>query len=424
MTSDRLFIWDDRTVAGPEFDQILAAQRPLFSNHQRIMLRSADNLEVCIALFLARELGGELFLCHSFFDDESARELAATHKADLLLLDGWTTTKQAIVHCDSGVSSSAEGSLHIFTSGTTGTAKIACHRWSSIQHSSGFVDDRLSGRTWLMTYSPTTYAGLQVFFSAVNNSGSIFFPPPDFGATARSLAGHGVEVISATPTYWRLLINSWPPDLPHVALEQATLGGEVIDQSILDLIDKFFQPRGLTHIYASTEAGTAIVTSDRLAGFPVEGLDRTEGVRLRIIDDKLQVKTPAPMAEYVGGKSVLTDDNWLITGDRVEVKHGRVFFVGREDGMINVGGMKVSPDEVETALHSLDEVVDCRVFAKKNPIVGSLVVAEVVTVDGVKLDVRSVKERLRHKLADYKVPQVFLSVPRIEASPHGKKVRQ
>lgn len=419
-----LFIFDDRTQTRPEFDRLRQQHEPLFSKHQRIIIRSTDPVELYVALILARDLKRELFYCHSYFEDNDVIELADKNQIDLVLFDHWLDGREGAVRTGAIAEDVAGDSLYIFTSGTTGTAKIARHKWATIAHSSAFAGDRLDHRTWLMSYSPTSYAGLQVFFSAYNNGGTIYFPPLGYDRIAHSICKYQVEVISATPTYWRLLISSWPSDLKPVRLEQATLGGEVIDQSILDQIKTFFAPHRLTHIYASTEAGTAIVTSDGKAGFPVEFLDRTEGVLLRIVDDKLQVKTPAPMAEYLGGGTVRTDDDWLLTGDSVEIRANRVFLVGREDGMINVGGMKVSPDEVETALHTLDEIVDCRVFAKKSPLVGSIVVAEVVTRDNIPPDPRSIKKRLRLLMADYKVPQMLISVSEIEATPHGKKARK
>ena len=388
------------------------------------MIHSSDPLYQAVALILARELKSELFLCHAFFKSAQVEKLRADHRVDLLLQnDSWEEPGQITSLADTTPADN-EGCLYVFTSGTTGEPKIARHRWATIQYSSEYVSERLSGRTWIMTYSATSFAGLQVFFSAINSDGTIYYPPAEYDKMAAGMSNHGVTIISGTPTFWRMLISSWPSDVPSVKLEQATLGGEIVDQAILDSIKSFFAPTRLTHIYASTEAGTAIVVSDGRAGFPIEYLDRQEGVQLQVVDGLLQVKTPAPMSGYVDGRSISTDDGWLRTDDAVEMRDGRVYFVGRQDGMINVGGLKVLPEEVELALQSLPQVTDSRVFAKRSPILGSIVAAEIVMQNDTKLNAKEIKSKLRAILADYKVPQVFLPVSKIEATPHGKKSRR
>jgi acyl-coenzyme A synthetase/AMP-(fatty) acid ligase len=419
-----LFLIGERPISRSQFDSLIERFTPVFSRHRRILIHSDDPLEQNLALVLSRNLKRELFLCHSYFDSERVQTVSDSYQVDLLLREGWLDNAGGTIGEFDPASETSGGSLYVFTSGTTGEPKIARHEWSTIQHSAAYVDELLSHRKWMMTYSPSTYAGLQVFFSACNSGGSIYYPPSSFEQMARGMSARDVEIVSGSPTFWRLLISSWPSDVPRPKLLQATLGGEVVDQDILDNIKSFCSPRRITHIYASTEAGTAVVVSDGRAGFPVEYLDRDRKVQLRIVDDILQVKTPAPMAEYVGRKASVTDDGWLITGDVVEIRDGRVYIWGREDGMINVGGLKVLPEEVETVLQSFEEVVDCRVFAKPSPILGSLVAAEIVLADGVTFDQKTMKQKLRKMLVEYKVPRLLIPVPIIEATPHGKKNRQ
>lgn len=418
------FVFDDQSITSSDFDAMLDRFRSLFTRHRRILIHSDDAVELNLALILSRNLKRELFLCHSFFSADTIRTLSTTHQIDLTLRQGWIDKSgQFIQESDSLVQENGD-CLYVFTSGTTGEAKIAQHQWSTIQYSSAYVNERLSARKWMMTYSPTSYAGLQVFFSAFNSGGTIYYAPSNIELMARGMVDHRVEIVSGTPTFWRMLISAWPANLSPVRLEQVTLGGEIVDQDILDSIESFFRPNSMTHIYASTEAGTAVVVSDGIAGFPVKYLDRKRGVRLRIVDGLLQVKTPASMTRYVGGQSMVTDDGWLMTGDAVEIRQDRVYFKGRQDGMINVGGLKVMPEEVETALQAIDGIVDCRVFSKPSPILGSMVAAEVVLGDGLTLNPQFLKNELRKALAEYKIPLVFAPVPQIEATPHGKKSRR
>jgi len=423
MTINRdLFIITDKTISADDFFNIKDKYLARFETHRRIIMQAQSPLDLNAAMIAAREAGKELFVCHRHFKEDEMRQLYRKHECDLMIIK---TDKAEIVEEDRpGIETSGRGFIYVFTSGTTGEAKIARHRWDSIEHSSAFVGDRLKNKCWMMCYSPTSYAGLQVFFSAFNNNGKIYYPPSNYEQIARGMAKNEVRVVSATPTFWRLLITSWPEDLPAVKLEQATLGGEIITQDILDAIKKRFRPERITHIYASTEAGTAIIVSDGLAGFPEKLLDTEKGVSLRIVDDLLEIKAPGAMEGYLGRESNISNEGWVMTGDMVESREGRIFFLGRADGMINVGGMKVLPEEVEGALNSLEEIRDSRVYAKRSPIIGSLVMAEVVLNPGTAFDELSIKNRLKNILADYKIPKVIVQTEEIGISEHGKKLRK
>jgi len=420
---DILFIIGERLVTRAEFNSLIIKFRSLFSKHKRIMIHSDNPLEQNLALILCRDLKRQLFLCHSFFDKTQVQALSDSYDIDLVLSDGWLDESDGTIQESDITVTDEDSGIFVFTSGTTGKAKIAQHEWSSIEYSSGYINEYLSRRVWMMIYSSTSYAGLQVFFSAYNSDGKIYYPPADYEQMARGMSKNEVEIVSGTPTFWRMLINSWPNNLPCKELKQATLGGEIVDQDILDMIKTFFQPENITHIYASTEAGTAIIVSDGISGFPQNYLKENRDIKLRIVDNVLQVKTPASMTRYVEGESQVTKDGWLITGDAVEIRGDRIFFKGRQDGMINVGGQKVLPEEVETALMNLDEILDCRVFSNKNPILGSIVAAEIMLNDTTTLDPKMLKKKLGEVLADYKVPRLFIQVPKIEVSPHGKKCR-
>lgn len=420
--SDRiLFYIHDDEVHRADFAGWVEDYTARFDPHRRIIIRPDNPVRLNAAMIAARDTNKELFVCHDYFSDGDIRRLYQKHQCDMIEIFSGDTVllqeEEPKVKGDTGY-------LYVFTSGTTGEAKCARHRWNAIEYSSGFVGSRLKNKTWMQAYSPTSYAGLQVFFSAYNNGGIIYYPPDDYEKTARGMVRFNVEVLSATPTYWRLLIASWPDDLPVVRLEQATLGGEVIGQDILDAVRGRFDPGRLTHIYASTEAGTAIVVSDGLAGFPETMLTEKRETVLRIVDDTLEIKAPAAMEGYLGRDSNIDEEGWVKTGDMVEKRGDRFFFLGRSDGMINVGGLKVIPEEVEEALNNLEEIRDSHVFARKSPIVGALVMAEVVVKAGTEFDEPALKDKLKKSLAEHKIPKVIVPVEQIGISEHGKKIRR
>jgi acyl-coenzyme A synthetase/AMP-(fatty) acid ligase len=313
----------------------------------------------------------------------------------------------------------------VFTSGSTGKPKGVEHSWETIAASSRLVPERIRSRRWYAAYECASYAGLQVFYAASSSQGRLIVPPVGngFAEHARLICTQEVDIVSATPSWWRMLMSAWPADLPRRRLLQATLGGEIADQATLDHVSEFFSAEQLTHVFATSETGTAIAVSDRKAGFTAAHLDdprRT--VKLRVRDGVLQIKSPHRMRRYVSDQRTTTEDEWLSTGDLVEVVGGRCHFAGRKDQQLNIGGLKVKPQEVEIALRRLPEVRDCVAYARPNPIVGTVLVADVVAADAT-VDHGTLRRRLRKVLPAYKVPQQFRFVERIGMLPSGKAQR-
>lgn len=407
MKDDFLYL-EGNSVSFSDFEKAVASTKNLFTSHHTILVKSQNLLTLYASILAAKELNISLYVCPSYFNDEQVQELALQLNGSCyfgeILEPPVKEQEDKIPH------------LGIFTSGTTGAPKIALHRWDAIESSSHFVPEELHNQTWLLSYAPSGYAGLQVFFSAWNSGGSIYYRANQFKDVCQDMVNYGVTVVSATPTFWKMLIGAWPKNLKVPFLLQATLGGEIVDQSVIDLIDAFFHPRQLTHIYASTEAGTAIVVSDRLAGFPLAALEKVKknGVALRVVDHELQIFSPVGMEN---------NEEWIKTGDLVQIKEGRVYFLGRTDGRINIGGRKVCPEEIEQALNSLESVEDCLVYEKKSPIVGNLISADVITKDSLEVNVLEMKQKLKNLLEEYKIPHIIRRVDHFAISSTGKKIR-
>ncbi len=415
--SENFLYLPEKTISLKVFEETLAATKNLFKTHRTILVKSKNLLNLYASILAAKDLGISLYVCPSSLSDEQVKKLAINWSGSVYF--GEKSVETLIEEKENKIPY-----LGIFTSATTGEPKIALHRWESIESSSHFVPQELHRQKWLLSYAPWGYAGLQVFFSAWNSHGSIYFRAVQFKDICQDIVKYSVTVVSATPTFWKMLIGAWPPDLKVPSLLQATLGGEIVDQSIIDLIDAFFHPRHLTHIYASTEAGTAIIVSDRLAGFPLSALEKhsKNGVKLRIIEDELQVLSSVGMENYAEEAQPKIGE-WIKTGDLVQKKEGRVYFLGRTDGRINIAGRKVCPEEVEQALNSLDYVEDCLVYEKKSPIVGNLIAADVVIKDSEQFNPIEIKQKLKKLLEEYKIPHIIRRVDHFAISSTGKKIR-
>ena len=268
------------------------------------------------------------------------------------------------------------GRVWLLTSGSTGRPKRIGHTLESLTT----VRGPQQPRTWLVPYSPGTYAWWQLVTLSLTQAdqGLVVIEPSELETWPLIAAEHGVTAASGTPTFWRQTIYRDTEALAKVPLEQITLGGEPVDQAILDRLREIFPQARISWIYASSEVGASIVVHDGLAGFPKSWLDRepdpdSERPILSVDGDELIISSPHHGAGLEGA---------VRTGDRVEFggENGdRVLIVGRLDtDEINVGGSKVSAGLVRNVLMAHPAVVWARVFARKAPLVGRMVAAEVV----------------------------------------------
>jgi acyl-CoA synthetase (AMP-forming)/AMP-acid ligase II len=319
-------------------------------------------------------------------------------------------------------------SVLVPTSGTSGTPKIARHTMASML---GRIRAPRAARRpvrWLLTYQPAGFAGLQMILTALATESSVVcLRDINVPELAKAALEHEVTHVSGTPTFWRSFVLCLGARAATLDLAQITLGGELVDQATLDRLARAFPRARVCHIYASTEAGALFSVTDGRAGFPAKWLaEGVDGVGLRIRDGVLEVKSPRAMAGYLDPtKRPYADDGWLVTGDRVDVRGDRAFFVGRQDAVINIGGGKVTPDEVESALIDVPGVQDLRAYAAKNPITGFVVALEVAVSSGADPEQvkKDVLDAARARLAAYKVPRLVKVVETIRSDASGKKSR-
>lgn len=273
-----------------------------------------------------------------------------------------------------GTGAGTAGLVHLLTSGSTGEPKLLGHTWESL-FTMARVREPHPAR-WLLAYQAGTYAWFQLVTALLFLPGqSLVLPagtaPAEMVAAA---ARGGVTAFSTTPTFWRLaMLQADPADLMRLAgtLESVTLGGEPVDQPILDQMRALFPAARLVHIYASSEAGASIVVTDGRAGFPAEWLDdERRSPKIRVDGGTLWLRSP---------HAAIGLEDWYDTGDIAEIRAGRVHLLGRAGrAMINVGGAKAFAADIERVILEHPYVLWCRVRGVRAPLVGQLIAAEVV----------------------------------------------
>jgi len=228
------------------------------------------------------------------------------------------------------------------------------------------------------------------------------------------------------------------PAIRSISPRYVRLSGEIADQAILDNLRSAFPQAVVSHAYASTEAGVAFEVRDGLAGFPVEFVERArDGVEMKVLQDSLRIRSPRAASRYLVTDAPLSDqDGFVDTGDMVELRADRYLFAGRRGGIINIGGLKVHPEEVEAVINRHPRVRMSLVRSKRSPITGSVVIADVVLKDAVlKSSADAAMNELgrvkgdilklcRDALPRHKVPAAISFVAALAISETGKLVRR
>lgn len=324
----------------------------------------------------------------------------------------------------------------LLTSGTTGRPKMVLHTLASLTGAIDVSPTRKRGSTtviWGTFYDIRRYGGLQIYLRAVlTRSSLVLTRPQEPVANFLQRAGEAdVTHISGTPSHWRRALMS--PEADRIAPRYLRLSGEIADQAILNSLRSFYPDAEISHAFATTEAGVAFDVRDALSGFSASMLTGTSGVDLKVMDATLRVRSSRTAERYLGENPPALKDpeGFVDTGDVLELRDGRYHFQGRRDGVINVGGLKVHPEEVEAVLNRHPQVRLSLVKTKKNPITGALVVADVLlkapsTPEGEQARAlqHTIKQFCRESLAPHKVPAAISFVPELAISETGKLVRR
>lgn len=316
----------------------------------------------------------------------------------------------------------------LLTSGTTGRPKMVLHTLASLSGAIG-ASESPSDVVWGTFYDIRRYGGLQIYLRAVLTRSSLLLTgPQEPVADFLERSGEaGVTHISGTPSHWRRALMS--PAADRIAPRYIRLSGEIADQAILNSLRSFYPGAEISHAFATTEAGVAFDVRDGLSGFPTSVLTDTPGVDLKVVDTTLRVRSSRTAAFYLGENPPALKDpeGFVDTGDVLELRDGRYHFQGRRDGVINVGGQKVHPEEVEAVLNRHPQVRLSLVKTKKNPITGALVVADVLlkapsTPEGEQARElqQAIQQFCRESLAPHKVPAAIRFVPALAIAETGK----
>jgi acyl-coenzyme A synthetase/AMP-(fatty) acid ligase len=319
----------------------------------------------------------------------------------------------------------------MLTSGTSGVPKIVGHTLEALTGAIVADGPARNAAVWATFYDIRRYGGLQIFLRAIVGGGSMVLSSPGEALAdhVARLQARGVTHISGTPSHWRKLLMSGATS--SFTPRYVRLSGEIADQAVLDGLRDAFPAASVGHAYASTEAGVGFAVNDGREGFPADIVGNvSDGVEMKVENGSLRIRSKRTAHAYVGRNAAeLTDsDGFVDTGDMVELRGDRYHFVGRRGGIINIGGLKVHPEEIEAVINRQPEVRMSRAKSRRSPITGGIVVADVILADNVDAgrgdEIRArILADCKASLAPHKVPAVIKFVAALDITAAGKLAR-
>ena len=313
--------------------------------------------------------------------------------------------------------------LVLFSSGSTGESKAAAHDMT------GLLDKFKLRRSSLRTITFLLYdhiGGVNTMLHTLSNAGCLVTVTerhPD--AVLEAVEKYRANLLPTSPTFLNLVLMSEAyKRYDLTSLKTISYGTEPMSEQTLKRLHELFPAVNLQQTYGLSELGILRSKSKDANSLWVK--IGGEGFETRVVDGILQIKARSAMLGYLNAPSPFTADGWFNTGDAVEVDGDYVRFLGRRSDIINVGGEKVYPAEVESVIQELPAVAEVVVYGEKNAITGNIVCADVTP--GVELDQKDlislIKQHCRDRLQKYKVPVKVRIVTGIQYTERFKKSRR
>ncbi len=312
--------------------------------------------------------------------------------------------------------------LILFTSGSTGKSKAAIHDFSALLEK--FKVQRHSFRT-ISFLLLDHISGINTMFYALSNGGTVVAvenrQPED---VCRAIEQHRVQLLPTSPTFLNLLLISEAYRRFDISsLTTVTYGTEPMPSSTLSRLHEILPDVRLQQTYGLTEMG--ILRSKSKSSDSLWVKLGGEGVETKVVDGVLWIRSKSAMLGYLNHASPFDADGWLNTQDMVEVDGEHFRIMGRRSEIINVGGQKVFPAEVESVLLQMEGVTDATVYGEQNTITGQIVAARLnvepaTTESQLK---REVRRFCKGKLEPYKIPVKVKLVDDRQFSDRFKKLR-
>lgn len=309
----------------------------------------------------------------------------------------------------------------LFSSGTTGKPKAMIHDLNSLLKT--FLGRRKKSLNFILMLLFDHIGGLNTLFNCLSMNSTVIIPKqktPE--GISRLIHKHKVNILPSSPTFLNLiLIGKYFEQYSFNSLRLITYGTERMPETLLNRLKDTFPRIKFLQTFGTSETGIATTKSESSSStfFKIDESSQ----EYKIVDNELWLRSNTQIKGYINSSNEnFTTDGWFKTGDLVEVKGEFLKIIGRKTEIINVGGEKVIPSEIEKTILELEEIIDCTVKGESNPITGQYVIAEVLTKDIDKKKIKLlIKNHCRNKLESYKVPVKIKFIEALKYTDRFKK---
>ena len=430
--SKNAIVFEDRIYTYEEFVKQIKDYKDILDKHNissKVVVILGDYSFYNLALFFALYENKNIIVPitsnikkvqDDFIKESFCQTIIKTDEKNLLIQNLKTTFSHNMI--DNLREKNSSG-LILFSSGSTGKPKAMIHNLDTLIDS--FKDKKEKSMNMLVFLMFDHIGGLNTVFNALCMGACLIIPKiKDAKTICELIEKYKIMVLPSSPTFLNLiLISQEYKNYDLSSLRMITYGTETMPQSLLLKLKEVFPKVKFLQTFGTSETGIS-TTSSKSSNSLFMKLEDING-EYKIVENELWLRSKTQVLGYLNASmDSFTSDGWFKTGDLVEVDGEYIKIIGRAKEVINVGGQKVLPSEVESIILEMEEISDCMVYAEQNAITGQTVVCDVV----LNKNIENIKKRVRvfckDRLDAYKIPTKVNVVDKTNFSDRFKKIRR
>ena len=429
--SKNAIVFEDRIYTYEEFVKQIKDYKNILDKHNissKVVVILGDYSFYNLALFFALYENKNIIVPitsnikkvqDDFIKESFCQTIIKTDEKNLLIQNLKTTFSHNMI--DNLREKNSSG-LILFSSGSTGKPKAMIHNLDTLIDS--FKDKKEKSMNMLVFLMFDHIGGLNTVFNALCMGACLIIPKiKDAKTICELIEKYKIMVLPSSPTFLNLiLISEEYKNYDLSSLRMITYGTETMPQSLLLKLKEVFPKVKFLQTFGTSETGIS-TTSSKSSNSLFMKLEDING-EYKIVENELWLRSKTQVLGYLNASmDSFTSDGWFKTGDLVEVDGEYIKIIGRAKEVINVGGQKVLPSEIESIILEMEEISDCMVYGEKNAITGQTVVCDVV----LNKKIENIKKRVRvfckDRLEAYKIPTKVNVVDKTNFSDRFKKIR-
>lgn len=314
--------------------------------------------------------------------------------------------------------------LILFSSGSTAKPKAMIHNFDNlVEH---YKDKKEKSLNMILFLMFDHIGGLNTLLNILSMGATAIIPENrNSDDICKLIQDYEIRVLPSSPTFLNLILMSKSNERYDLnSLRMITYGTETMPESLLIKLKTAFPKVKFLQTFGTSETGIAN-TSSKSSNSTFMKIDDPE-LEHKIVDNELWIRSKTQILGYLNSSmDSFTSDGWFKTGDLVEVSEdGYIKIIGRNTEIINVGGQKVLPSEIESVILSMEEIEDCLAYGEKNLITGQNVVCDVVLKNEISNIKLLIRKFCKDKLDNYKIPTKINIIDKINFGDRFKKIRR